>query len=49
MLHHLLNSEAWRSMKDEAGLDGEESGRAVGWAIRTLVADLERRNRKGEQ
>ena len=49
VLHHLLNSEAWRSMKDEAGLDGEESGRAVGWAIRTLVAYLERRNRKGEQ
>lgn len=49
VLHHLLNLEAWRSMKDEAGLDGEASGRAVGWAIRTLVADLERRNRRGNQ
>ncbi len=47
VLAHLASSETWRAMKDESGLDGSEAGKAVGWAIRTLVADLERRNRKG--
>jgi AcrR family transcriptional regulator len=41
---YLANSLAWLSLADESGLDGEESGAAITWAIDTLVADLRRRN-----
>jgi len=35
---------AWVTMRDEAGLNGKQTGEAIAWAIRTLVADLRRRN-----
>jgi hypothetical protein len=41
---YLANAFAWLSLRDESGLDGTESGRAITWAIDTLVADLRRRN-----
>lgn len=41
---YLANSLAWLSLADESGLDGEESGAAITWAIDTLVADLRRQN-----
>lgn len=41
---YLANSLAWLSLADESGLDGQESGAAITWAIDTLVADLRRRN-----
>lgn len=44
LVHHLTGSEPWRSLKDDSGLDGREAGRAVAWAVRTLVGDLRRRN-----
>lgn len=43
---YLANSLAWLSLYDESGLDGRESGAAIGWAIQTLVDDLRKRNRK---
>jgi AcrR family transcriptional regulator len=44
VITYLASSLAWMSMADESGLDGAASGRAVGWAIRTLVSDLRSRN-----
>lgn len=41
---YLTGGLPWLTMADESGLDGAEAGRAVGWAIRTLVADLRARN-----
>jgi len=43
---YLANALAWLSLRDESGLDGHRSGAAITWAIDTLVADLERRNRR---
>ena len=44
---YLANALAWLSLRDESGLDGRRSGAAIAWAIDTLVADLDRRNRRG--
>jgi AcrR family transcriptional regulator len=44
VLAYLHNMQAYTSLREEAGLSGEEIGAAVGWAIRTLVADLRERN-----
>lgn len=43
---YLTGGLPWLTLADESGLDGAEAGRAVGWAIRTLVADLRARNEK---
>jgi AcrR family transcriptional regulator len=43
---YLANALAWLSLRDESGLDGHQSGAAITWAIDTLVADLDRRNRR---
>jgi hypothetical protein len=34
---------AWREMRDQWGMDGEAIATTVLWAIRTLLADLEKR------
>jgi len=44
VISYLVSAAAWKSMREEFGLAGEESGAAVAWAIRTLIADLKRRN-----
>lgn len=41
---YLTGGLAWLTMADESGLDGAQAGRAAGWAIRTLIADLRARN-----
>ena len=41
---YLANSLAWLAMRDESGLDGPEAAAAMGWAVRTLIADLAGRN-----
>lgn len=43
---YLANALAWLSLRDESSLDGRRSGAAIAWAIDTLVADLDRRNRR---
>lgn len=43
-LHNML---AYTSLREEQGLEGEEIGKALGWAIRTLVDDLRRQQRRG--
>ena len=42
---YLNNMLAWVTMRDEAGLDGKESGAAVAWAMDVLIDDLRRRQR----
>ena len=41
---YLNNMLAWVTMRDEAGMTGEEIGQALRWAMETLAADLRRRN-----
>jgi len=43
---YLTGALPWLTMADESGLDGAQAGRAAGWAIRTLIADLRARNEK---
>ena len=43
ILSLLHSSRTWQAMKDDFGMNGREAGKAVSWAIRTLVADLKRR------
>jgi len=45
VLAYLHNVLAYTTLREENGLSGEEIGEAVGWAIRTLIADLRKRNR----
>ena len=42
VLSYLHNMLAYTTLREESGLSGEEIGEAIGWAIRTLVADLRR-------
>jgi AcrR family transcriptional regulator len=46
VLAYLHNMLAYVTLREEQQLSGEEIGEAVGWAIRTLVDDLRRRNRQ---
>ena len=49
VLGYLHNILAYTSLREENGLSGEEIGEAVGWAIRTLTADLRSRNQKARR
>jgi AcrR family transcriptional regulator len=49
VLAYLHNVLAYTSLRDESGLSGEEVGDAIGWAIRTLIADLRSSNRKARR
>jgi AcrR family transcriptional regulator len=44
ILGYLHNMLAYTTLREEGGLSGAEAGEAVGWAIRTLIADLRERN-----
>ncbi|NWF60434.1 MAG: TetR/AcrR family transcriptional regulator [Fischerella sp.] len=41
VIQHLASAEMWNVMKDEYGLDGQESAKAVAWVVRTLIAELQ--------
>jgi AcrR family transcriptional regulator len=45
VLAYLHNMLAYTTLREENHLSGEEIGAAIGWAIRTLIADLRKRNR----
>jgi AcrR family transcriptional regulator len=49
VLGYLHNMLAYTTLREESGLGGEEIGQALGWAIRTLVADLRRRQRQARR
>jgi hypothetical protein len=38
-----LHTTPWPEMRNHWGLSSEQIARVTGWAIRTLLADLERR------
>lgn len=40
----LMNSQAWQVFHDQLGMSGEESGRAVAWAMGVLARELEQRD-----
>lgn len=44
VIGHLVTAETWKHLRDEFGVSGDASAQAVAWAIRTLIADLERRH-----
>jgi AcrR family transcriptional regulator len=44
VLSYLHNILAYTTLREESGLSGEEIGAAIGWAIRTLIADLRKRS-----
>ncbi len=45
VLAYLHNMLAYTTLREESGLLGDEIGDAIGWAIRTLIGDLRKRNR----
>jgi AcrR family transcriptional regulator len=49
ILAYLHNMLAFTTLREESGLSGEEIGKAVGWAIRTMVADLRRRHQLSKE
>jgi AcrR family transcriptional regulator len=49
VLAYLHNMLAYTTLREEQRLSGTEIGEALGWAIRTLVADLRRRQRAKER
>ena len=44
VLAYLHNMLAYTTLREENGLAGAEIGQAIAWAIRTLIADLRKRN-----
>ena len=44
VLAYLHNMLAYTILREENALAGPEIGKAIGWAIRTLIADLRKRN-----
>lgn len=40
IVSYLAGSLAWKTLREEFEISGRESGVAVAWAIRTLIADL---------
>ena len=49
VLGYLHNMLAYTTLREENGLSGAEIGEAIGWAMRTLIADLRRRNRNSRR
>lgn len=43
VLRHLASSTTWLNLRDQLGLSGDDAAKAVGWALRTLIRDLEER------
>jgi AcrR family transcriptional regulator len=46
---YLHNIVAYTVLREECGMSGEEIGRAIAWAIRTLVEDLRRKDRRSRR
>lgn len=42
VVKHLLSAEAWRTLREDFGMDGVRAGGAVGWALQALLAELNR-------
>jgi AcrR family transcriptional regulator len=48
VLHYLFSMSAWRSLKDESQMSGEQIARALKWAAMTLVEDLKRQSKTNQ-
>lgn len=44
VVSRLFRSTTWKDFREEFAMSGEEAGRAVSWALSTLIEDLKRRN-----
>jgi AcrR family transcriptional regulator len=42
VVYLLVSAPAWQAMRDQWELDGDEAGRAAGWAVRVLTDELSR-------
>jgi AcrR family transcriptional regulator len=42
VVYLLVSAPAWQAMRDQWGLEGEESGKAAAWAVRVLTDELRR-------
>lgn len=42
LAHLLYSASAWETLRDYAGIDGEEAGDAASWALSVLVASVRR-------
>jgi AcrR family transcriptional regulator len=49
VLAYLHNIIAYTVLREECGMSGEEIGRAIAWAIRTLVEDLRLKDRSSRR
>jgi len=49
VLAYLHNIVAYTVLREECGMSGDEIGRAIAWAIRTLVEDLRRKDRRSRR
>jgi len=49
VISHLLSSLTWKTLREEFGMKGSESGKAVAWTLRTLIEDLSQRNETAKQ
>lgn len=48
VISHLLSSLTWKTLREEFGMKGSESGKAVAWALRTLIDDVKHRNEQAK-
>jgi AcrR family transcriptional regulator len=44
VISYLMSSRTWKTLREEFGMSGAESGKAAAWALRVLIADIKRRN-----
>jgi AcrR family transcriptional regulator len=42
VVYLLVSAPAWQAMRDQWDLEGEEAGKAAGWAVRVLTDELRR-------
>jgi hypothetical protein len=49
VLAYLHNIIAYTVLREECRMSGEEIGKAIAWAIRTLVEDLRRKDRRSRR
>jgi hypothetical protein len=49
IISYLLSSLTWKTLREEFGMKGSESGKAAAWAVQTLVSDLKKRNESAKQ
>jgi AcrR family transcriptional regulator len=49
VISYLISSGTWKTLREEHGMSGAESGKAVAWALRVLIDDVRTRNQKASR